>query len=128
MDEKDFIEKELSQILASRLLENKKQACNFLAYIVEETLAGRGEKITQYGIAIEALGKPADYCPTENPAVRVEAGRVRKLLEEYYATEGRGSKIRIVLPIGSYQPVFETRYPLIDPNRCNISSQKASSR
>lgn len=107
MKEKDLIEQELRQILTSRLLENKKQACNFLAYIVEEALAGRGEKITQYGIAIEALGKPEDYCPTENPAVRVEAGRVRRLLEEYYATEGKHSKLRIVLPVGSYQPVVE---------------------
>lgn len=111
MKEKDSIAKELKQILVSRLLENKKQACNFLTYIVEETLAGRGEKITQYGIAIEALGKPEDYCPTENPAVRVEAGRVRRLLEEYYDTEGKGSNIRIVLPVGSYQPVFEAVTP-----------------
>ncbi|WMP19293.1 tetratricopeptide repeat protein [Thiothrix lacustris] len=108
MEEKDFIENELSQILASRLLDGKKQACNFLTYIVAETLAGRGEKITQYGIAIEALGKPDDFCPTDSPAVRVEAGRVRKLLETYYATEGKDSKIRIILPSGSYQPVFDS--------------------
>lgn len=108
MENKESIKKELGQILASRLFEGKKQASNFLAYIIEETLIGRGDKITQYGIAIEALGKPAEFCPTENPAVRVEAGRVRKLLEEYYASEGSSSKLRIILPSGSYQPVFET--------------------
>lgn len=107
MEETDFLASELRQILGSRLFFNKKQASNFLAYISSEMLAGRGEKITQYAIAVEALGKPEDYCPTENPAVRVEAGRVRKLLEEYYATEGRHSKYRIVLPVGSYQPVIE---------------------
>lgn len=107
MKEKERIEQELQQILSSRLLENKKQACNFLAYIMDETLAGRGERITQYGIAIEALGKPADYCPTENPAVRVEAGRVRRLLEEYYAGEGQYSPLRISLPVGSYQPAID---------------------
>ncbi|UOG92809.1 MAG: hypothetical protein L3K52_03525 [Candidatus Thiothrix sulfatifontis] len=111
MEEKEWIQKELRQILASRLLENKKQACNFLAYTVAETLAGRGEKITQYGIAIEALGKPADFCSTDSPAVRVEAGRVRKLLEEYYAGEGSQSKYRIILPSGSYQPSFDSIQP-----------------
>jgi hypothetical protein len=122
MDEKDFIEKELVQILSSRLLESKKQACNFLSYIVTETLLGRGDKITQYAIAIDALGKPLDFCPTESPAVRVEAGRVRKLLEAYYASEGQHSKVRIVLPSGSYQPVFEhvtpeapTTMPTLEP-------------
>ena len=107
MREKDFIEKELKQILASRLLESKKQACNFLTYTVTETLAGRGDKITQYAIAVDALGKPSDFCPTDSPAVRVEAGRVRKLLEAYYTSEGQHSTVKIVLPSGSYQPVFE---------------------
>lgn len=128
MEEKEWIQKELSQILASRLLENKKQACNFLTYIVEETLVGRGEKITQYGIAIEALGKPADFCPTDNPAVRVEAGRVRKLLEEYYASEGRHSKYRIILPSGSYQPGFESLQPSALPAVQHFSPKSIQSQ
>lgn len=111
MEDKNLVEQELHQILASRLLETKKQASNFLAYIVKETLAGRGDKITQYAIAIEALGKPHDYCPTENPAVRVEAGRVRKLLEEYYNGEGKNSPLRITLPVGSYQPLIDWVIP-----------------
>lgn len=115
MKEKDMIRKELSMILESRLFEGKKQASSFLMYVVEETLSGRGEKITQYGIAIEALGKPHDYCPTENPAVRVEAGRVRKLLEEYYATRNNAQQVRIHLPVGSYQPEFEVVQPSAQP-------------
>ncbi len=106
MVSKESIQQELEQILASDLFGGKRQACKFLQYIVTETLEGRGEKITQYGIAIEALGKPVDYCPTESPAVRVEAGRVRKLLEEYYVTEGQGHGCQILLPVGGYMPVF----------------------
>jgi hypothetical protein len=106
MVSKDSVRQELEKLLASRVFDAKKQACHFLAYVVAEALAGRGSKITQYGIAIEALGKPTDYCPTENPAVRVEAGRVRKLLDEYYLTEGEANSIRIQLPVGSYEPVF----------------------
>ncbi|MDD5391596.1 MAG: hypothetical protein PHE17_01120 [Thiothrix sp.] len=106
MVNKDSVRQELEKLLASRVFEAKKQACNFLEYVVAEKLAGRGSKITQYGIAVEALGKPTDYCPTENPAVRVEAGRVRKLLEEYYLADGEGSLLRIQLPVGSYEPVF----------------------
>ncbi len=115
MKEKDIIRYELSRILDSRLFEGKKQVSNFLSYTVNETLDGRGEKLTQYAIAIEALGKPHDYCPTESPAVRVEAGRVRKLLEEFYASEGHDSRIRIHLPVGSYQPEFEVLEPVQNP-------------
>lgn len=109
MVSKESIQLELERILASELFGGKKQAGKFLYYIVNETLEGRGERITQYGIAIEALGKPMDYCPTESPAVRVEAGRVRKLLEEYYADESLSSQhvCQITLPVGGYTPVFK---------------------
>ncbi|TXH71810.1 MAG: hypothetical protein E6Q83_00920 [Thiothrix sp.] len=109
MVSKESIQLELERILASELFVGKKQAGKFLQYIVNETLEGRGERITQYGIAIEALGKPLDYCPTESPAVRVEAGRVRKLLEEYYADEKLSSQhaCQITLPLGGYTPVFK---------------------
>src|SRR6056297_2907165 len=107
MVSKESIQQELGRILASEVFGGKKQAGKFLRYIVTETLEGRGHRITQYGIAVEALGKSADYCPTESPAVRVEAGRIRKLLEEYYAREGTGSYCRIHLPVGGYMPVFQ---------------------
>lgn len=115
MVSKESIQQELERILASELFGGKRQAGKFLHYIVNETLDGRGERITQYGIAIEALGKPMDYCPTESPAVRVEAGRVRKLLEEYYANEAHSSQhaCQITLPVGGYTPVFKP----IDPAR-----------
>lgn len=108
MINKDSVRQELVKLLASRAFEGKRQACNFLEYVVVEALEGRGEKISQYGIAVEALGRSTDYCPTENPAVRVEAGRVRKLLDDYYANECVTSLLRIQLPVGSYTPVFES--------------------
>jgi hypothetical protein len=108
MVSKESIQQELERILASDLFGGKRQAGKFLQYIVNETLEGRGDRITQYGIAIEALGKPADYCPTESPAVRVEAGRVRKLLEEYYAENAEGQQLcQISLPVGGYTPLFK---------------------
>ena len=108
MVSKESIQRELEQILASDLFIGKKQAGKFLHYIVNETLEGRGDRITQYGIAIEALGKPVDYCPTESPAVRVEAGRVRKLLEEYYTDDQISQHTcQIILPVGGYTPLFK---------------------
>ncbi len=106
MVSKDSVLHELERILVSALFSGKKQASNFLQYITAETLAGRGKRITQYGIAIEALGKQETYCPTESPAVRVEAGRVRKLLKEYYQTEGMHNPVHFVLPTGQYMPEF----------------------
>jgi len=38
--------------------------------------------------------------------VRVEAGKLRKRLEEYYADEGAAAPVRIEVPKGSYVPQF----------------------
>ncbi|TXH70202.1 MAG: hypothetical protein E6Q83_06660 [Thiothrix sp.] len=78
----------------------------FLAYIVEAKLAGELDLLTQPAIAVNALGQSHDFANLDNPLVRVHAGRLRKQLEEYYATEGYFNTLRISLPIGSYQPSF----------------------
>ncbi|MBU0656033.1 MAG: hypothetical protein KJ914_13015 [Gammaproteobacteria bacterium] len=116
------IQAELERILASRCFRSRRTLRNFLSYIVNESLAGRQEHITQYAIATKGLGKPADFSELESPLVRVQAGRLRAQLEEYYATEGRFDTLRITLPPRSYQPVFTSqpattpRLPVIQEN------------
>lgn len=127
MINKDSVSQELTKLLTSRVFSSKKQASKLLEYVVNEKLAGRGNKITQYAIAVEALGKANDYCPTENPAVRVEAGRVRKLLEEYYLHEGNDSPLRIQLPIGSYEPLFHLVGMIPSVNPQNIMEKSIQS-
>jgi len=105
IDKKEILT-ELRAIKSSQLFQRKKQINRFLEYIVRETLAGRGDKLTQHRIAIHALNKPQDFDPSENPAVRMEASRLRKLLDSYYLTEGFDNTIRIELPLGSYIPNF----------------------
>src|SRR5262249_46534209 len=49
---------------------------------------------------------PQDFDPKSDPIVRVQAGRLRLKLLEYYETEGSTEAIRIEVPKGSYVPVF----------------------
>lgn len=102
------IRNELERILASRCFRSRRVLRRFLSYIVEATLAG--ESLTQQTIAINALGQSKDFNDLDNPLVRVHAGRLRKQLEEYYATEGYFNTVRISLPLGSYQPEFTPYY------------------
>ncbi len=74
--------------------------------MVETTLAGRGAEIKGYTIAVEALGRPEDFDPVSDPIVRVEAGRLRRALEQYYAGEGAADPVRIEVARGGYVPVF----------------------
>ena len=71
------------------------------------TLAARFEQLKEYVLAVEVYGRKESFDPKESSIVRVEAGRLRSRLKEYYDTEGRDSPLRIEFPKGSYVPVFE---------------------
>ncbi len=81
----------------------------FLRYVVEEALAGRGDRIKAYSIAIEAFGRDASFDPQSDPVVRIEAGHVRRALERYYLTAGASDPVLITIPIGTYVPLFAKR-------------------
>lgn len=79
----------------------------FLNYVVEETLAGRAERIKAYTIALAAFDRSEDFDPLSDPIVRIEAGRLRRSLEHYYLTAGKADPIRIDIPKGHYYATFE---------------------
>lgn len=100
------IQAELERILHSRCFRSRKILQKLLAYIVNQSVTGNASHISQYSIAVEGLNKAADFNSATDPLIRIQAGRLRKQLEEYYATEGRYNPLRISLPSRSYQPVF----------------------
>jgi len=97
---------ELERILKSDSFSQSERHRSFLGYIVEETLAGRGDRIKGYTIAVEVFGKPAEFDAQNDPYVRVEAGRLRKRLSDYYRAEGAANPIRIEFKRGNYAPEF----------------------
>ena len=102
----------LERVLASRCFEQAARSSSFLRFVVEQTLAGQGERLKGYTIALEVFGRPADFDAQSDPLVRVEAGRLRRRLIEYYADEGCDDPVRIELPRGSYSVVssYHGRY------------------
>jgi adenylate cyclase len=95
----------LERVLASRCFEQAGRSSSFLRFVVEQTLAGQGERLKGYTVAVEVFGRPPDFDAQSDPLVRVEAGRLRRRLIEYYADEGRDDPVRIDLPRGSYSVV-----------------------
>lgn len=78
----------------------------FLAFLVDETLAGRAAQLKEYTIATHVFGKPADFEPGTSATVRVEAGRLRKLLMQYRVEHGANDGLVLEVPKGSYVPAF----------------------
>lgn len=94
----------LARIEASASFRASRQARTLLRYLVERVLAGEADRLKGYTVAVEALGKPADFDAASDPAARVAMRRLRRLLEDYYAAEGQGDAARIVLEPGAYAP------------------------
>ena len=82
----------------------------FLSHVVNETLAGRSDALKGYALGIDVFDKPDDFDPTLDTIVRVQANKLRSRLDLYYGQEGRGDPVRILIPKGSYAPVFELAF------------------
>jgi adenylate cyclase len=96
----------LDLLLHSEALAISDRNRRFLAYIVEETLAGRGDRIKAYNVALTAFDRTDDFDPQTDPIVRIEASRLRRALEHYYLTAGKADPLRIEIPKGSYVATF----------------------
>lgn len=72
----DEVRQELQRILASHGFDASERNRRFLSYVVEETLAGRADRIEAYTIAIAAFDRADDFDPIADPIVRIEAGRL----------------------------------------------------
>jgi adenylate cyclase len=104
------IREQLVRILNSGPLHQSQRRQRFLEYLVNETLAGRGERLKAYNVALEVFDRPETFDPAIDPLVRIEAARLRDKLREYYGTDGQGDPIHIDLPKGTYTPQIEFRH------------------
>jgi hypothetical protein len=100
---------QLERILCSSGFAHAERRSRFLRFTVESALAGGGDQIKEYLVGVEVFDREASYNPQIDPIVRVEAGRVRSKLKEYYEKEGRQDPLVIEFPKGSYVPLFEVR-------------------
>lgn len=93
-------------IVASNSFSGSDRLIGFLHYVVEEMLEGRGDAIRGKSIALDFYGYKPDEIEQRESVVRVDAGRVRRKLQDYYDGEGKDNLVQIELPKGGYVPVF----------------------
>jgi TolB-like protein len=105
----------LERVAASDVMRGSPQLTAFLRFVVEAVLEGSGDRIKGYVIAVEVLKRGAAFNPQIDPIVRVEATRLRRTLERYYAGVGADDPIVIRLPRGTYVPTFSRRDGAVGP-------------
>ena len=105
------VREQLQQIISSKTFKIAPKQCAFLQHIVSEAIQGRENSINATSIAQTVYGRGAEFEPHSDPIIRVEAGRLRSRLIEYYSTFGQNDPVSISIPKGSYVPHFELREP-----------------
>ncbi len=98
------IRAQLVQILENAEFKRSPKIARFLEYVVEETLDGKQQYLKGHTIAIEVFDKDQSFDPQIDPLVRVNAVRLRRMLHQYYSTDGLNDDVMIDIIKGSYVP------------------------
>jgi hypothetical protein len=117
---------ELEAVLSSGIFSRAPHQARLLAYVCEEYFAGRADQVKEYNLAMEVLGKPADFDQSRDAIVRVEFHRLRRRLKEFYDIEGAGHPVRILIQPGQYVPQFVRFQPASPANDSAASGEKAT--
>ena len=119
----DQVKAALATILANDLFSQSERQQRFLQYIVEQSLSGQADKINQYSIGIDVFDRDASFDPAIDSIVRVEAGRLRSKLREYYSLAGKFDSVRIDVQKGSYNASFSYQ---LSVNEASVATDNAT--
>ncbi|HEY3824138.1 MAG TPA: hypothetical protein VGL82_06245 [Bryobacteraceae bacterium] len=112
--EVDAARAQVERIFQSKTFRSSDVLRHLLSYLVDASIAGTADELKEYTVAVDALGKPSSYDPRQESAVRMQVGRLRQKLTEYYRTEGAEDSIVVDLPKGGFRVVFEPRKPVFE--------------
>ncbi len=108
MDRTQF-EAAIDRLVASHSLHGSESLCKLLKYLAKQAIEHPGAQVKEYQIATEVFGRQTNFDPQLDSMVRVQAGRLRAKLTEYYSTEGASDPYVVELPKGSYAVVSRER-------------------
>lgn len=97
----------LDDILQSETFARSERSRELIKYIVERDLEGQSDRLKGFAIALDVFDREDNFDPSTDAVVRVQAGRLRDLLETYYSGEGANAAIRITIPRGTYVPLYD---------------------
>jgi hypothetical protein len=105
----DLIQDQIQRILRSDEFRTSESLRRLLIYLAEKSASGEADQLKEYVIAIDGLGKPSSYDPQHSSAVRIQIGRLRQKLSEYYRDQGKDDPIVVELPKGRFRLTYQQR-------------------
>src|SRR5216683_3228553 len=119
---------QIERLINSSVLHGSESLCKLLRYLAEHALNHPGAHPKEYQIATEVFGRRADFDPQSDSTIRVQAGRLRLKLAEYYSSAGAEDPVVVELPKGSYALSFHQRVPGTPYATAGRSYEKISQR
>ncbi|MGH9692637.1 MAG: helix-turn-helix domain-containing protein, partial [Bryobacteraceae bacterium] len=104
--------RQVEKIAASPILHGSDALCRLLRYLATEAIENPGTSTKEYRIATEVFGRSHEFDPKIDSTVRVQTGRLRSKLAEYYSTLGSRDAFLIEIPKGAYLLSFHARNEL----------------
>jgi hypothetical protein len=102
---------QIDRLANSHSLHGSESLCKLLRYLAKHALDHPGLPIKEYQIATEVFGRSDDFDPQVDSMVRVQAGRLRQKLTEYYNSDGAEDAVVVDLPKGTYVLSFHHKAP-----------------
>lgn len=121
------LQSQVDRILRSDEFRSSQVLRRLLKFLAEKSVSGEADQLKEYAVAIDGLGKPHSYDPRQNSAVRIQVGRLRQKLAEYYRTEGKDDEFVVDLPRGRFKLSCEPRC-LSEPGPATPAPAPAESR
>ncbi|MGD0912031.1 MAG: helix-turn-helix domain-containing protein [Terracidiphilus sp.] len=100
---------EIDRLVRSPHLSGSEALCKLLQFLAQHTLNSPEDHLKEYEIATQVFGRPSDFDPQADSGVRVQVGRLRTKLAEYYQSAGANDPIQVEVPKGSYSLSFRQR-------------------
>ncbi len=107
--ERDEYFRQINRLASSSLLQGSESLCKLLRFLAEQTVDHAGSQVKEYQIATEVFGRPSHFDPRLDSTVRVQTGRLRSKLSEYYAGPGVEDPVIVEVPKGAYSLTFHSR-------------------
>jgi hypothetical protein len=100
---------QVERIAHSETLRASESLRRLLRFLGEKSAAGEAEDLKEYTVGVDGLGRPVTYDPRHDAAARIQVGRLRQKLAEYYRTEGKDDDVILELPKGQFKLVCSVR-------------------
>jgi tetratricopeptide (TPR) repeat protein len=115
---------QLARILTGRTFTSSERARTLLDFLVTSTI--RGDEVRESVIAVKIFKRSGQWNSKRDTIVRTSIIRLRQLLKQYFATEGKHDPYEIRIPKGSYVPEFHPRTAEVISERPPVRTRVAN--